>query len=170
MMTDTISLTHDGDETWVGDVGYRLTVQPDPWETGDEAINSRDDYGRVAWITARRDSLQGCFSGRADDGIRPGEFTGAAEKLADMYGHRFWWEPYRDDTKIYNSDIDRQYVIDMINYGPQEIIVERLERLTDSRGNTHVVVVEQHTASGLEPFIEADYVAEIVANLLAEFD
>lgn len=169
---DTIldTITDVGATWWNtdGTVGYRAAVTGDEWESGFDTINGCDTYGKVAWTERRRDAYQGCFSGRQDHAPRPAGFTGAAEKLSTYRGDTYWWEPYRDGTRIYNTPEDRQMVKDIVNHGTQVVTVERLERLTDSYGTTHTVVANRASVGGVEPFLNDAYLTNLIGDLLAE--
>lgn len=137
---------------------YVCKIEDDD-RTGFDHINDCDCYGKVAWPVRNDYTREG----------RPVGFTGAAVKLRTMYGDAYWWEPYREGHKVYNSPADQQPVEDLMNgYGPYGVVVE-LHDVETCQCCGHTEVSERDVASlwGIDS-LENGYKAEVISELLAE--
>jgi hypothetical protein len=74
-----------------------------------EHVADVDCYGTLAWPERNRET------GREG---RPRNFTGAARKFTSTPMHdTIWWEPYRDDTKVYDSPEDVRFMSELLDWG-----------------------------------------------------
>jgi len=125
-------------------------------------VNECDCYGKLAWpVTSRWDPY--------GQERRPDGFTGAARKFGSTPMHdTIWWEPYRDDTKVYDSPEEVRFMRELLDWGfiGLTVTVERIEAC----GKWHVAANE--SLWGIEsPTIgdgNYDYLAEVYDDLLAQ--
>lgn len=152
------ALREDGDEHVLAN-GYTFVLKVEPDEG--TSINDYDCYGSVSYIN------------RHDNGVRPSNFTGAAEKLTTYHGDTYWWEPYREGHKVYNDPKERQMVLDILSYGYYVYTVEVYETcaIVNAAGRTVGYTTHRVDASslgGIEPVLERDTVKDVVEQVLYE--
>lgn len=111
-----------------------------------------DCYGVIAWHTGEQ---------------RPPGMDGSAEVVDRRRYSKLWWQPYREGKKVYNSPEDRQAVLDLIEYGLQYAELS-LHGPARTPWNRISVKIESAGIGGIEPFPKADYLQEIVKDLLSE--
>jgi len=111
-----------------------------------------DCYGSIAWHTGEQ---------------RPPSMDGSAEVINRRRHEKLWWQPYREGKKVYNSPKDRQSVLDLIEYGLQYATLT-LHGPAHTSWNQIIVEIEKASVCGLKPFPAADYLQEIVKDLLHE--
>lgn len=157
--TDDIlaALDDDGDEYLMPDGRMlRLRIEADD-QSGADFINDCDAYGRVAWCEYVRDT------GHVRP--RPEDFDGSAVILCDMHGDRFWWLPYREGHKLYDSPEERVIVRELVTFGPRSVVLELCE------GRDHYgrpIVTNAASLGGCFDVADDGYRRSIVAELLAE--
>lgn len=129
---------------------------------GASYINSFDTYGKVEW---RRPG----FDRDGSRGTRPPHFTGAARLLTTDEGDRYWWEPYREGHKVYDSDATRAQVMALLNgEGPWGVTVTMFDVETcQCCGHTEVSERDMASLWGIDS-LENGYKAEVISELLAE--
>lgn len=138
---------------------YTFTIEQDDM-SGFDLVNDCDGFGRLEW--GRTDRNTGYD-------VRPDGFDGAARKLHVGRSHdTIWWQPYRDESGIYDDDQTRRLVIDILEYGCVgcAVMIERRE----SCGHWHEI--ESASLWGIEsPLVGAgnyEYLAEVFADLVAD--
>jgi hypothetical protein len=129
----------------------------------DTSINDYDCYGRVEPVREQPHSYR--------DAPRPEGFDGAAVKIIDAWGDRWWWQPtlelwgtpraeWHADAERRRREIDN--VRDLLTWGFGILRVELCQG-TDAYGRP--IVVDYATVGGIEPFGDD---TDVVADLLAE--
>lgn len=148
-------LRQDGDMLTLPDGRrLRLTVERDDCTS----INDFDCYGKADKFSHDWRDMQR---------PRPEGFTGAARRLEIDRGVWIWWEPYRDESKVYDSPEDVRLARDLLHYGFSRVGVMVLEPLTDSQGRIHWCEVDSKWLHGIDD-ATGDYLAEVVADLTWE--
>lgn len=146
-------LTDDGDTFDLCD-GRTLLLRI---ESDDASpLDDADWFGAVSPIDTWRDS-------RAP---RPAGFDGRARKLRPRDGV-YWWQPPADVPDETIPAMERS-LLDLLDYGYSSVGVILKETVEDSRGNAHSVTVDAAWIGGVEPFPDPDYLATLVADLVAE--
>lgn len=128
-------------------------------------VNGCDCYGKLGWPEpASRWDPHG-------QQRRPDGFTGAARKFTSTPMHdTIWWEPYRDETKVYDGPDEVRFMSELLNWGFVGVWV-KVERI-ESCGHWHEVAHE--SLWGIEspmchPGNEGyEYLAEVYDDLLAQ--
>lgn len=149
---DLTTLTDDGDTLDVGERHrLRLRVEVDQ----DASINDYDSDGKVQW----------CERGERQ---RPAGFDGAAEKLwAPQNCGAFWWRPWdAKDWAAMSADDKRrtrQRICDLMAFGFKQFGLQLLERVHDSFGGEHWLLVDQAWIGGVDEFYP-----ELVLDLAIE--
>jgi hypothetical protein len=130
-----------------------------------EHIADCESYGKLAWPEP--------VSSWDPHGQqrRPDGFTGAARKFASTPMHdTIWWEPYRDEHKVYDGPDEVRFMSELLNWGfiCLTLTVERRE----SCGKFHEAAF--NILCGIEsplchPANEGyDYLASVYADLLVD--
>ena len=160
-MATALELAQDGDGATVelGD-GRELKYRTAPDECHDIMRGDDGDlFGRLEW------------EGRPNDyghAPRPSGMDGRARKIhAGRGGDAIWWQPPADVTDEHLPALQSS-LVDILEYGYQGVIVELLERVADSRGGEHRVVVADASLWGIEAMADHEYVASVIAELIAE--
>ena len=130
-----------------------------------EHVNDMDCLGKLGWPepVSRWDP-----NGQER---RPDGFTGAARKFGSTPMHdTIWWEPYRDDTKVYDSPEDVRFMRELLDWGyiGVTVTVERIEAC----GKWHVAANESLWGIESPLCYEGDegyaYLAEVYSDLISE--
>jgi hypothetical protein len=117
-----LATTYGYSEVKVGDkFVLKFSAESDIDISPMEHINDCDCWGRVAWGARNRDT------GRQE---RPEGFTGAACKVYQDGYDVIWWEPYRDDSRVYNSPEDRRSVERLLADGFYYVCLDVMELCT----------------------------------------
>lgn len=124
-----------------------------------EYVNDMDGLGRLAWPVNNR------YTGRSE---RPPGFTGAAHKFGPTPMHdEVWWEPYRDDSKVYGAPEDIQFMRELLDWGIVCLSVQ-VKRTCPCCGHSNAFAHEK--LGGIEsPLIgdgNYDYLAECFDEML----
>lgn len=124
-------------------VRIRLSIDPD-----DVTINDYDCYGRVA---------------PALPGERPSWADGSARKL-HVGNETYWWLPYREGHKVYDSDTDRAVVLRLLEEGFHILTLKRLVRCPCCS------TWNEDTATSLAGIddVAPDFLATVVAEMLEQ--
>lgn len=151
-------LREDGDTVDLPD-GRKLRLRLKPDDTN--PFEEYDCYGRIAPVGPVWDR-------HGERTRRPDGFDGKAEKLWPPQNcDQVWWQPPAD---VKRSDPHfaelRDQVRDLVAFGMQGAVVELLDTEPDAYHQPAV----RETASlwGLEPFIDKDYLATVVGELIDE--
>lgn len=145
------ALRLDGDTAQLPDGSVlKLSILPDE---GYDPFLDTESYGKV----------EAC--GRYNSN-RPDGFDGNGEIL-NSGGTAIWWQPPADAPRRGTPEFRdlRQMVLDLIEYGMQVVLLQRLDGL-DFRGRPNVV--ESASLCGVEPFANSEYIESIVIDLLPE--
>ena len=128
-----------------------------------EHVNDCDCYGKLGWPepVSRYDPY--------GQDRRPDGFTGAARKFSSTPMHdTIWWEPYRDETKVYDGPDEVRFMRELLDWGFVGLWVQVDRR--ESCGHWHEVTTE--SLWGIEsPTIgdgNYDYLAEVYSDLISE--
>jgi len=144
--------------------GLRFTFGQEYDETSVmDYVNDMDCLGKLGWPepVSRWDPY--------GQDRRPDGFTGAARKFGatPMHG-TIWWEPYRDDTKVYDSPDEVRFMRELLDWGLVAVWV-KVER-RESCGHWHEVAHE--ALWGIEsPTIGTgnyEYLAEVYDDLITQ--
>lgn len=142
----------------------RLTEEPDC----DTRISDFECYGSVEMCHTDRDTGQ--------TAERPKGFDGMAEKIWDVYGTAYWWQPTPrlwgiEPADWYANDAmrraSRQEVIDLLSFGFKVITLELCEG-TDFYGRP--IVIAAQSISGVECMADAGHLACIAQDLAYEME
>lgn len=152
----------------LGNVSVTVRIEQDDM-SGFDFINDCDCYGKVAWADDRR---------RGDGrNPRPPGFTGAARKLWTCYRPAppgrwacYWWEPYREGRKVYDSPEDMRAVRDLLECGPVIVVVESTVHheagVCPCCGHAESRDVSSYDALGGIDSVANGYLAVVVRDLL----
>lgn len=154
---DLKDLSSDGDMVEIDGRIFRLRIEPDECSQGFPDEHG-EVYGRFAWVNTSR------YCDHEHD-ERPDGFTGNAEILCTRGGDPIWWEPYDIDRRSEHFREYRQNVLDILEYG---WLLIGLEELGPEDFYGRPAVLNAAWLSGVEPFMNADYVQMIVSDLYAE--
>lgn len=122
------------------------------------------------------DMGEGTWTGRVEFGTRsrttgydqrPDGMDGRARKLPTRDGDPIWWQ-VPDDVPADAIPTMARNIADLLEYGWRKIGVKLRETVTDSSGGAHTVTVREAWLGGIEPFPDADYLAYVAADLVAE--
>jgi hypothetical protein len=133
----------------------RLRVELDDWaQPGDD-----DFHGSFAPVDHRTNAYG--YSRRPDG------FDGNSEKLWVGRSDEVWWQPPKNGPKRGTPEFDvfRRNVRDLMEFGYQVMTVELVDG-ADCYGRGTVLAAE--SLCGIEPYADAGYRREIVAELAAE--
>lgn len=130
----------------------------------DEWSNPMDDMGEGTW-TGRVEF--GTRSRTTGYDQRPDGMDGRARKLQTRDGDPIWWQVPADVPDDAIPTMARN-IEDLLEYGYLMVVVKLRETVTDSRGEAHTVTVSMASMGGIEPFPDADYLAYVAADLVAE--
>jgi len=156
METLDLSTLRDDDDTLVLDDGrvLRLRIRPDDTNPFDEY----DVYGRIGWD--ERDSETG-------NRRRPRDFDGNAERMwLQQNSGPVWWQPPADIKRNAPGFAElRRIVNDLASFGMYGYVLELLD---GKDAYQHGIVVNVASLWGIEPFVDAAYAEEIIADLVRE--
>jgi len=165
-LTDIARKVDPGSPETIERDGLRFTFGQEYDDRGVmETIADCESYGKLGWPepVSRYDPY--------GQDRRPDGFTGAARKFASTPMHdTIWWEPYRDDTKVYDGPDEVRFMGELLNWGfiGVTLNVERIE----SCGKWHECAHE--SLWGIEsplchPGDEGyTYLADVYSDLISE--
>lgn len=147
------TLTDDGKEWDVDDIHkLRLSVRPDEGYT---VMDDGDWFGRLVWTSNER------WSGRSQ---RPSDFTSGRDEILIRDGsYCLWWERPEDITDV---PAFRRSLLDLYESGYTVVGVDALERVTDSLGNHHWIVLGSDGLGGIGG-CDADVLRDLIPDLIA---
>lgn len=135
-----------------------MAVEPDD-------IDPLDDMGEGTWtgpVVAVERSSWSIYPEPRPDG-----FNGRARKLHVHDRGDYWWQ-VPDDIPAGSVVEFGRSICDLLAYGYSCVVVKLHERVTDSTGGTHAVVVDRAALGGIEPFPSDEYLAVVAGDLVAE--
>ena len=135
-----------------------MAVEPDD-------IDPLDDMGEGTWTGPVVAVERSSWSIHPEP--RPDGFDGRARKLHVHDLGDYWWQ-VPDDIPAEHVDEFGRSICDLLEYGYSVVVVKLRENVTDSRGEAHTVTVSMASMGGIEPFPDADYLADVAADLIAE--
>lgn len=131
----------------------------------DEWSNPMDDMGEGTWAGRVEFGNRDPYTGHDR---RPDGMDGRARKLRVGHGgDPVWWQVPADVPDDAIPTMARN-IEDLLEYGYSVVVVKLRETVTDSRGEAHTVTVSMASMGGIEPFPDADYLAYVAADLVAE--
>lgn len=135
-----------------------MAVEPDD-------IDPLDDMGEGTWTGPVVAVERSSWSIHPEP--RPDGFDGRARKLHVHDRGDYWWQVPADVPDDAIPTMARN-IADLLGYGYLTVGVRLRETVTDSRGGAHTVTVSMASMGGIEPFPDADYLADVAADLIAE--
>jgi hypothetical protein len=147
---DPAELTCDGEAMEIGD-GYSLLLRSE--SDYDCSIADWETSGKLQWAPSQSQ--------------RPDGFDGSAEILDRERGEVLWWQPYREGRKVYNTNADRLYALRSVRDGFMGLLLD-LHGPASGIITTHRVKEASASVWGLESWLSAEEIANVVVELLAE--